>query len=373
MSKQPQRRLKTGNRRRLPVRRTSHNRRYMALSHQQVGYMIMVQKQLRGNLIKSLASLAPLYMSICAYFIAKKNLELFPVFVGHTEIIFRGLLCMNVSNFFYHLNKFISCYRLDYLLHDITPEEEAMHVGFTQRKNIDFECWSDQECYQNTGFNKCKLERIFKCFGLQTNADQIDGYIRVYNGSVNSDGRACCYLFDPEEMFLYFMTRMKKGLSHTDMCNLIFGGSSKRWSPGWRWMLMYLDHRYGNIIGHQGLTRFLDDFPRFYNAIQQKVMQDYICHNHDGTMTEIQGLNFLPFEIFGFIDCSIDKICRPFSGPDGDYVGAPQKEQYDGAQRAFTPVIKNAMVSRLKQSCYLMESAHYLVQSLLVFMIQQVC
>jgi hypothetical protein len=94
MSKQPQRRLKTGNRRRLPVRRTSHNRRYMALSHQQVGYMIMVQKQLRGNLIKSLASLAPLYMSICAYFIAKNNPELFPVFVGHTEIIFRGLLCI---------------------------------------------------------------------------------------------------------------------------------------------------------------------------------------------------------------------------------------------------------------------------------------
>jgi hypothetical protein len=38
----------------------------------------------------------------------------------------------------------------------------------------------------------------------------------------------------PEEMFVYFMTRMKKGLPHTDMCNIICGGSSKRWSPGWR-------------------------------------------------------------------------------------------------------------------------------------------
>ena len=46
-------------------------------------------------------------------------------------------------------------------------------------------------------------------------------------------------------------------------------------------------------------------------------------------------LHFLPFDIFGFIDCSIDKICRPFSGPDGDYEGAPQKEQYDRTQRAF--------------------------------------
>jgi hypothetical protein len=152
---------------------------------------------------------------------------------------------------------------------NLTQEEETRHVGYTPRKYVDFASWSDQDCYQNTGFNKCKLEQIFKCFGLQTIADQNDGYIRVYNGSVNSDGRACCYLFVPEEMFLYFMMRMKKGLPHTDMCNLIFGGSSKRWSPGWRWMLMYLDHRYRNIMGHQGLIRFLDNFPSFYNAIQQ--------------------------------------------------------------------------------------------------------
>ena len=86
---------------------------------------------------------------------------------------------------------------------------------------------------------------------------------------------------------------------------------------------MYLDHRYRNIIGHQGLIRFLDDFPRLYIAMQQKVMQDNIRHNTDGTMTEIQGLTFLPFDIFGFLDCSIDKICHPFSGPDGDHEGSP--------------------------------------------------
>jgi hypothetical protein len=39
-------------------------------------------------------------------------------------------------------------------------------------------------------------------------------------------------------------------------------------------------------------------------------------------MIEMKGLNFLPFDIFGFIDYSADKMCRPFSGPDGDYKGA---------------------------------------------------
>ena len=43
---------------------------------------------------------------------------------------------MNVANFVYHLRAFILCYHLDYLLHDITPEEEAMHVGFTPRKML---------------------------------------------------------------------------------------------------------------------------------------------------------------------------------------------------------------------------------------------
>jgi len=75
-------------------------------------------------------------------------------------------LCVNLSIFFYHLNLFISCYCLDYLLHDITPEEEAEHVGFIPRNNVHFSILSDKECSQNTGFNKFKLEQIFKCFGL---------------------------------------------------------------------------------------------------------------------------------------------------------------------------------------------------------------
>jgi hypothetical protein len=48
-------------------------------------------------------------------------------------------------------------------------------------------------------------------------------------------------------------------------------------------------------------------------------------HNHDGMVIDRAGLNWCPFQIFGVVDCSIDKVSRPKSGPDGDYVGAPQK------------------------------------------------
>ena len=66
-----------------------------------------------------------------------------------------------------------------------------------------------------------------------------------------------------------------------------------------------------------------------------RVMQDDIRHNIYGATIEVEGLNFLPFDIFGFINCSIDTICRPFSGPDGDYTCTPRKEQYACTQRAF--------------------------------------
>ena len=90
MTKQPHRRLTTDIRRRLPVRRTSHNRRHMALSHQPVGVMMMIQKQICWNWIKFIASLSPLYMSLCTYFIAKTNPELFiPAFAGNAEVIVR--------------------------------------------------------------------------------------------------------------------------------------------------------------------------------------------------------------------------------------------------------------------------------------------
>ena len=144
------------------------------------------------------------------------------------------------------------------------------------------------------------------------------------------------YLFDPEELFLYTMMRMKTGDDHTQMC-YVFGGSTKKWSYAWRWIMIYLDKRYENIIGHQGLLRFVDEFPNFYSAINEKVKRARI-HDVDertGMCNYTTGLDFLPVDICMFIDCSIDQIRRPLSGPNGDYEGASRKEGNDELQRAF--------------------------------------
>jgi hypothetical protein len=47
------------------------------------------------------------------------------------------------------------------------------------------------------------------------------------------------------------------------------------------------------------------------------------------------GLNIMPWEVFGFIDDSIDCISIPFSGLRGDYKSAASRVKYANVQQAF--------------------------------------
>jgi hypothetical protein len=67
------------------------------------------------------------------------------------------------------------------------------------------------------------------------------------------------------------------------------------------------------------------------------VIQEYIQCDHqrkliDGTMTIVPGINFIPWDIFGFIDDSIDPISAFFLGPRGNYEDATCKAEYADAQ-----------------------------------------
>jgi hypothetical protein len=62
---------------------------------------------------------------------------------------------------------------------------------------------------------------------------------------------------------------------------------------------------------------------------------DTKINNHDGTSDYTSGLSFLLFNIFSFIDYSIDKISRSFSGLAEDYKRAGRKDNYTDTERAF--------------------------------------
>ena len=77
----------------------------------------------------------------------------------------------------------------------------------------------------------------------------------------------------------------------------------------------------------------MDQFPSFFESIQERIRQTTTHHFNDDTAEDLTGLRFLPFNIFGFIDCSIYQCRRPFAGPAGDYIGAPHKSQYYRTQQ----------------------------------------
>jgi hypothetical protein len=118
-------------------------------------------------------------------------------------------------------------------------------------------------------------------------------------------------------------------------------------------MLRYLDKRYKNIVGHQGLTHFVVDFPWFHRAIEEYVQCDHLCKLVDGTMRIIPGIIFMPWDVFAFINDSINCISTPFSGPHGDYEGAARRAEYANAQQAFYMGYIKAHGIKVKTACLL--------------------
>ena len=119
-----------------------------------------------------------------------------------------------------------------------------------------------------------------------------------------------------------------------------------------------------------GLRRW---HPPIYQAINHFIKKTSLCHFHDGTAVEHQGLNFLPWSIFGFIDCSIDWINWPMSGPNGDYDGAPPKALGDVAQRVVYTGYKNVTDWSWRWCFFPMASAPFLDSHWLVSMTSAVC
>jgi hypothetical protein len=111
-----------------------------------------------------------------------------------------------------------------------------------------------------------------------------------------------------------------------------FGGDYNCWTYAYPWTLRYLDDRYKDVVGYQGLSRFVSDFPLFHRAIEEYVQCDHLRKLNVGTMTIVPGVNFLPWDVFAFVNDSIDHISTPFSGPQGDYEGAARRPQFADAQ-----------------------------------------
>lgn len=217
---------------------------------------------------------------------------------------------------------------IDHLCHDISPLEESRTFIILPWRDLRLRDWEDHTCYFFTGYRRQQLIRIYNAFGFREECMKSNKrFLTVSNHHVNAGGYECKYRFHPEELFLFGMTRVRHGCSIKLLVNTVFGGYATRWSYGWPYFLIFLDERYDCILGHQGLMRYLKDFPRFADAIKRFVMKPKI-HHRGGRKFRSPGLAAEPWPVAYFIDCSNTRSNVAFSGPDGDYEGAPRKLLY---------------------------------------------
>ena len=226
---------------------------------------------------------------------------------------------------------FRSLFRFEAELFDIPDEELENHQMHTlDRQFIELgHIWSDQDLYDDTGFRRDQLIEIYGLFGLEAyaNTPPNTGKIRVWTGHRN-------YHFYPEELFLFMMVMCRTGHGKKLLCRKYFGGHASRWSHGFKWIVRYLDARYERTLSHEKLVDFLPQFEEFYKAINAFMQKDLVRLNHDNTSRTHEGLHHSPFKLFAFIDCTIDKVCRPRSGPAGNYIGAPRREHEQEVQES---------------------------------------
>jgi hypothetical protein len=200
----------------------------------------------------------------------------------------------------------------DAVLFDIPFHKEAAPQQYTRSKNLRLADLNDVQALKMTHFSQSQLRHLYAHFGMAALVAGVGTTIPIFIGHTY-------YRIHPEEVFLLTLTKLATGLTNIMIVDTYFGGDYNHWSYGYPWMLHYLDKRYKHITGHQGLTRFVADFPQFHRAIEEYVQRDHLRELVDGTMTIIPGINFMPWDVFAFIDDSIDRISTPFSGPRGDY------------------------------------------------------
>lgn len=214
----------------------------------------------------------------------------------------------------------------DSFLMDTTPEEEAAEnysLGKKYARIDEFE--SDDHSKGCTNCIKRDLHLLIQKFELPE-------WNRVRAGK---SGRF--YKFHHEELLIYMLVKMKDGLPHTAMSDKITGGDPKRWSYGNKYIVQYIDQRYHNLIGPNGLSHWILKFPKFAEVIREAVGKTRSYVDSDtGVTSEKPGVVFPTgmFAVVGFVDCKDYKICKPHTGPNSDYIGSIRRSHHYEAQRA---------------------------------------
>ncbi|EJK74740.1 hypothetical protein THAOC_03560 [Thalassiosira oceanica] len=311
MPKVRRRRERTGAMRSGPINENSVYSRPMHLDANQVGFRWRLQREMirAGEAARDYLAMLPFIASFTI--LVQNDVISLGAAMAATSL---ARLCQ--LKFHENYNLFLNLTRLDQQYHDIPFDEEAENRSTTPRmprQHIRLNTWSEYECRRFTGFKRHELIRLYTCFDLvgQTSAN---GRIRVPNGGGHAGW---------DSPTLIYVTSYSEGRRPFGVT--VFHGYS---------VTLTIDMRLSFAI--KGLGRFASRFHYFYTQIERYCQRALDYYDINGTLTHINvGLIYLPFIIFGFIDCSVFRVYRPFSSTVNQfYAGSQRNPRYHDAQRA---------------------------------------
>ena len=200
-------------------------------------------------------------------------------------------------------------------------DEALPYMKTIDIKRID-DIESDDLANNLTNFSKDELKEMVFLFGF---GDEL----RISSGKKNAPNKnePNKYTVHPETALLYTLMKLKGGHTHGWMSDRIFGGSDTRNQHMYRYVLAYLNEKYRDLLGIQGLKKWTRSFPKFAEDICKVVASPRRRVDRNGNVFDEPPVPFNPdeFAIVGFVDCKDWTIEKPGQGPDGDHEGATRK------------------------------------------------
>jgi hypothetical protein len=143
----------------------------------------------------------------------------------------------------------------DGILFDILAEQEDAPLQFTRAKGLLIDDLSNTAALKMTRFNWYHLHCLYTAFDLEGRLEPMKDKLAFLTRH-KKNSNPCYYRIHPEEVFLFTRCRLATGFSNVHIVDSYISGDTNYWTYAYPWMLKYLDKRYLNIIGHQGLTCF---------------------------------------------------------------------------------------------------------------------
>lgn len=218
------------------------------------------------------------------------------------------------------------CLEADSFYIDIPADQLPGYLHLPLRRAVIADFINDDFAYMRTNFLKWQLEELVCLFGLPLE-------IVVPRLGTNK-----VYRFNREELLIYFLQRYKDGKAHIKMAgDSFYGGDSARWGAGVNYMTDYLDARYMHLLRPDSIRYWIRWIPYFAHKVRQAVRQRRPRKNHNGQIIGwVDGIDINDGDcfVFSFTDCNETDICRPGSGPSGDFPFAPRKQNWRVTQQA---------------------------------------